>query len=64
MMVVNFTSCVSGPTPNIEKMPAMMALVQASASKLTMVATVPATMNGLRLPQETRQLSLRMPTYG
>ena len=29
-----------------------------------MVAAAPPSMNGFRFPQDTRQLSLRIPTYG
>ena len=64
MIVVNLTAGASGASPNAEKIPAIIARVQASASKLNIVAAVPATMNGFRLPHEMRQLSLRMPTAG
>lgn len=59
-----FTNADSGSAPNTPKKPPTMSLVQARNINDMMVAAAPPSMNGLRLPQLRRQLSLSMPTYG
>ena len=63
-IVACLTPSLSGDWPNAPATPWTISLAQANIMREKMVAIAPAKMNGFRFPQGTRQLSLRIPTYG